>query len=304
MQTRRVWRIVGIVGSVIIAAYYIHSPSWPTPDKILLFLTFVFMALGQAKEMLKRLAPFVILLLVYESFRGIATSLNHRVNFTWMPHVDTALFGTLPTAKLQQWWWHGYVQWYDFVFYGVYMLHFILPIALALLVWKTRAAYYWRVISTYVVLSFAGFLTYLLFPAAPPWMASDQYYIQPITHVSNYIWAALGFHNFNLAYSKIAPNPVAAVPSLHAAYSTVFVIFVFKLYGKKWGAVSLIYPLLIVFGTIYMGEHYAIDAILGILYAGCSFAFVMWAYPKVVPKLKMKMKSFHLTQKQAARRTK
>ena len=162
--------------------------------------------------------------------------------------------------------------------------------ALAILVWKKRAGYYWQVISTYVVLSFAGFLTYLLFPAAPPWMASDQGYIQPITHVSNYIWASLGFHNFSLAYSKIAPNPVAAVPSLHAAYATLFVIFITKFFGKKWGVVSLVYPLLIFTGTVYMGEHYAIDAILGILYAFGSYFFVRWSYPKVAPKLKQILK--------------
>jgi len=260
------------------------------------------MAISQAKELLKRLLPFVVLLLVYESFRGIANQLNHRVNFTWMPMMDKRIFGTLPTRTLQSWWWHGHVQWYDFLFYGIYMMHFVLPIALAILVWKTRAAYYWRVIGSYVVLSFAGFLTYLLFPAAPPWMASDRGYIQPITHVSNYIWAALGFHNFNLAYSKIAPNPVAAVPSLHAAYSTLFVIFIFKLYGKKWGVVSLIYPFMIITGTIYMGEHYAIDAILGIIYAATSFMFVMWVYPKVVPWLKHKIKGLGHVVKRTAKR--
>jgi hypothetical protein len=244
------------------------------------------MAISQAKALFIRLFPFVALLLVYESFRGIASQLNSRVNFLWMPSVDIKLFGSLPTATLQRWWWHGHVMWYDFIFYGIYMMHFVLPIALAILVWKKRAGYYWQVISSYVVLSFAGFLTYLLFPAAPPWMASDQGYIQPITHVSNYIWASLGFHNFNLAYSKIAPNPVAAVPSLHAAYATLFVIFITKLFGKKWGLVACIYPILIYTGTVYMGEHYAIDAILGILYAFVSYYLVRWTYPMVAPKIK------------------
>lgn len=290
MSGKRIWQSIGIAGTLGCLLFFIHNPSWPTPDKLLIFLTFVFMAISQAKALLGRLLPFVVLLLVYESFRGIATQLNHRVNFLWMPYMDKLMFGKLPTATLQRWWWHGHVQWYDFLFYGVYMMHFVLPIALAILVWKTRAAYYWRVISSYVVLSFAGFLTYLVFPAAPPWMASDQGYIERITHVSSYVWSALGFHNFNIAYSKIAPNPVAAVPSLHAAYSTLFVIFIFKLYGKKWGAVSLIYPFLIVTGTIYMGEHYAIDAVLGILYAVTSFTFVMWAYPKVVPWFKSQLK--------------
>ncbi len=289
--SKKLWQVVGIIGSLVIVVFYLREPSWPTPDKLLIFLTFVFMAFGQAKAMLGRLLPFVVILLVYESFRGIASQLNSHVNFLWMPSVDIKLFGSLPTATLQRWWWHGHVMWYDFVFYGTYMMHFILPIALAILIWKKRVGYYWQVISTYVVLSFAGFLTYLLFPAAPPWMASDQGYIQPLTHVSNYIWASLGFHNFSLAYSKIAPNPVAAVPSLHAAYATLFVIFITKFFGKKWGLVSCVYPILIVVGTVYMGEHYAIDAILGILYAFASYYLVRWSYPKVAPRIKSLLKS-------------
>lgn len=192
----------------------------------------------------------------------------------FMPAFDEWLFGSLPTATLQSWLWHGAVRWYDMLLYLVYMLHFVLPLGLAVLVWKFRSTQYWRYVATYLFVSFSGFVTFLLFPAAPPWMASDLGYIQPIERVSSHVWAALGIHDFPSLYNRISPNPVAAVPSLHTAYAVLLSLFIYKLFGKKWGLISAIYPTLIMFGTVYQGEHYVVDVILGILYAVAGYYIV------------------------------
>lgn len=276
---RYVSRIVGAVGTLIFLVVFIRTPSFPTPDKILVFAALAAMAFGQARELLKRFVPFVALLLVYESFRGLVPSLNTHVNYGFMPAADKLLFfGHLPTTLLQNVLWHGHVQWYDFVFYGAYTLHFVLPFALAVLIWKTREKQYWRFITTFVLVSFAGFLTFLAFPAAPPWLASDKGLIEPIARVSSSIWAAFGIHDFPSVYNKISPNPVAAVPSLHAAYSMLFALFVTRMFNTKWRWLAWIYPALIWFGTTYMGEHYVIDIIIGILYAVAGY----WAAPYVL----------------------
>jgi membrane-associated phospholipid phosphatase len=264
---QRLLQIVGAIGALVSLAAYIHTPSFPTPDKILVFLVFVFMIFEQATEMLKRLLPFVALIIVYESFRSIVPKLNSHVNYTLAPHIDRMLFGNLPTVYLQRWLWHGHVQWYDFVLYTPYLLFFALPIGLALLVWKTRDKHYWEVVTAYLTLFFAAFLTFLAFPTAPPWLASQNHYIVPIVRTSSYVWASLGIHNFASVYNHLAANPVAAVPSLHSACATLLAIFVFKLYGKRWGLVSLIYPVLIYVGVVYEGEHYVFDVLMGIVYA-------------------------------------
>lgn len=270
---------IGGIATLVYLVIFIRTPSFPTPDKLLVFATFVAMAFGQARALLKRFVPFVVLLLVYESFRGLVPGLNTRVNYMWMPAVDELMFlGHLPTKLLQDVWWHGQVMWYDFVFYGAYTLHFVLPFALAVLVWKKLEKHYWHVITAYLLLSFAGFLTYLAFPAAPPWLASDKGLIEPITRVSSYVWAAFGVHDFPSVYNKISPNPVAAVPSLHAAYSILFALYATRLFRSKWVHLAWIYPALIWVGTVYMGEHYLIDAILGGMYAVAAY----FAAPPVV----------------------
>lgn len=258
---------IGVLGTLLCVLVYLQQPSWPTPDKLLVFLTFIFMIFHKGWELLKRFTPFVALVLVYESFRGLVPHLNGNVNFMFMPGFDEAVFGTLPTITLQQWLWHGQVQWYDFAIYIVYMLHFVMPLALALLVWRFRPQQYWRVMASFVVLSFAGFLTFLAFPAAPPWMAARDGYIPQITRVSSEVWGALGVQDFPSVYNRISPNPVAAVPSLHSAYATLFALFVVRLFRTKWKYLALVYPAIIYFGTVYQGEHYVVDALLGIAYA-------------------------------------
>lgn len=246
------------------------------------------MIFSDALQMLKRLLPFVVVLLSYESFRSVADHLNSHVDYSFASHMDRVLFVGLPTTYLQNLLWHGHVSWYDFVFYLAYMLHFVIPIGLAILVWKTREKHYWRMVTTYLVVTFAGFFTFLLFPAAPPWLASQNNYIEPITRVSSHVWAALGLKDFPSFYNHISPNQVAAVPSLHAAWATLLVIFVYKLYGRRWAAVATIYPFLIYVGTVYQGEHYGFDVITGIIYGIAGYVvapYVMVAVRKLFEKL-------------------
>jgi len=272
VNRKQISRWMGVLGTAACLVIFIHTPSFPTPDKILVFGTFVALMFGVARQWLKRFVPFVGLLLVYESFRGLVPQLNTHVNFMFMPAADKLLFfGHLPTAVLQHLWWHGTVQWYDFVFYGAYTLHFVLPFALAVVIWRLKDSEYWRYVTAYVSVSFIGFLTFLLFPAAPPWMANDRGLIEPITRVSSAVWAAFGIHDFPSVYNKISPNPVAAMPSLHAAYSMLFALFITTLFKSRWRWLAWIYPLLIWVGTVYQGEHYAIDAIVGIIYAVIAF---------------------------------
>lgn len=265
--------MIGGFGAVIFIAIFIYRPSFPTPDKILVLFTLIAMAFGQVRELLKRFVPFVVLLFVYDSFRGLVPYLNNNVDYVLLPAADRLMFfGQLPTVILQDLLWYGQVKWYDFLFYGAYTLHFVLPFILAVLVWKKRVSQYWRLITAYIVLSFAGFFTFLVFPASPPWLASEMGLIEPITRISSEVWRAFGIQDFPSLYNKISPNPVAAMPSLHSAYAMLFALAITALFkNNKYSQLAWIYPVLIWIGTIYQGEHYAIDAVAGVLYAWLSW---------------------------------
>ncbi len=264
---KRTGRAIGVVGAAACTVIFVAHPSFPTPDKLMIFLIFLFAGFNQGWAMFKRIFPFVAVILVYESFRSVVPQLNSHVNYALAPRLDRFIFGSLPTADLQKWWWHGQVHWYDIVLYIPYLIFFVAPLALAILIWKTRERYYWRAVCAYSLLFFMSFVTFLLLPTAPPWLASSKHFIQPITRISSNVWAAIGIGNFPSVYNHLSPNPVAAFPSLHSGASTLFSLIVFKLYGRRWGAISLIYPILIYIGVVYEGEHYASDVIAGIIYA-------------------------------------
>lgn len=262
-------RVTIQVAAVVLAAgiFAVKRNFW-TPDTLFIVLLALAVVFGKARAFLVRFVPFIGLLLVYDSFRGIADDLNKSVHFTEMINFDKFMFGgTLPTEWLQRLWWHGHVSWYDFYFYFFYTLHFLAPVLVALLIWLKRDKLYWSYMWGFIFLSFAGFLTYVIFPAAPPWMASELGYIDPIHRISSDIWYAMGVTNFSEVYSKLSPNEVAAVPSLHAAYPTLLVLFVGKAFTWRRTWWLWFYPISMWIGIVYLGEHYVFDALLGIVYA-------------------------------------
>jgi PAP2 superfamily len=242
------------------------------PDILFLIFLSIFIVYGYGKEYIRKFAPFVILLFSYDALRGLVPFISGHVHFTEMIRFDLWIgHGQLPTVALQHLWYHGSLHWYDYYFYFTYMLHFLAPFTLAMLIWRYRPGKYWQYAGALLALSYAGFLTYMLFPAAPPWMASDLHLTAPIAKLSTLVWWGWGVHNIPTLYAHFNPNPVAAVPSLHAAYPMLDFLFVNKLFGRKISLPFLIYPISVWVGVVYMGEHYVFDVILGVIYALGAF---------------------------------
>ncbi len=67
-----------------------------------------------------------------------------------------------------------------------------------------------------------------------------------------------------------SPNPVAAMPSLHAAYPWFVLLFAVKFYGWR-GGTFLVYNAMVWFSVIYLGHHWVIDILAGIVLATVCF---------------------------------
>ncbi len=256
--------------------FVIERVFW-APDTLFFLLFVLFLLLGQGKKFFLAFAPFIVLLLAYDSFRGFADQLAGRVNIWPMIHFDQWLGGgTIPTEHFQNVLlavpFHNV---FDLYFFTLYLAHFVVPVMVGIYFWKRRPSLYLPYVIALLGLSFAGFLTFLLFPAAPPWMASDMHLIPHIHKVSSELWVSAGVHNFPTVYQEIDPNPVAAVPSLHAAYPLLVTLFISRM--RKWWltAIFAFYTLSIWFGIVYMGEHYVFDVVVGVVYSVITFATVM-----------------------------
>ncbi|HET9098288.1 MAG TPA: phosphatase PAP2 family protein, partial [Candidatus Saccharimonadales bacterium] len=200
--------------------------------------------------------------------------------YSFMPAMDRTITGGMPTAMLQKLLWHGHVVWYDYFFYAFYAAHYVLIVFLAWMVYKFRKDGFEYFYSVYLLATLSAFVFFVLYPTAPPWMASSDGYIPHITRVSQAVFNSLGVHNFAGLYNRYSPDAAGAFPSLHSAYASLFSIFTFRFFGKRWGTLSLIYPLTIFFAVIYLGEHYLTDVIAGV---ALSFS-CYWAVPFLLKK--------------------
>jgi membrane-associated phospholipid phosphatase len=260
-----------------------------TPERFLLAPLAAAIVLKRTRPYVRDFLPFLLLILLYEELRGVAHLLRPHPYYRPQIRIEEALFGGhLPSVELQHWLWTGHLRFYDHVIIVFSSIHFIVPPALAFFFWLTDLLLFRRFVRTYLALSFFGALTFLLFPAAPPWAASRAGVIRPVALIST-----------DGSGSKVPGgsglllhNPYAAIPSLHAGYAMLVFLFVAS-YARplrlRWPITILaaLYPLAMGFCVVYTGNHYVVDLLIG--FASAIGAFVL------VPKL-VHRPSLHLVR--------
>jgi hypothetical protein len=214
--------------------------------------------------------PLTAVLLVYDLSRGAADSIGIPVHFEAMIDFDRFLFfGETPTEWMQT---HLFetdaVRWWDVFFTIVYTSHFIVPFAVAGVLWARHRQAFLSFTKRFVTLSSAGLLTYIAFPAAPPWMASEQDLLGEVQRSTASGWEVIDL-NTAAAFEKgqAAVNLVAAVPSLHAAFAALVAMFLWSRVGRGWRPLLVAYAVAMGFSLVATGEHYVFDILLGWTYA-------------------------------------
>jgi PAP2 superfamily len=252
-----------------------------TPDRYLLVLLAPALVLGRGRRYLLDFAPFVLLIVLYEECRGIAHILHPSPYY--LPQLDAEkwLFdGHVPSNVLQDWLWTGNLHWYDQALSAVTRIHFIVPPTLAFALWLRRRALFYRFAATLLLLSYAGALTFLIFPAAPPWAAAAHGLVAPLADPAGTQAATSPLPtDSGPIYQLVDGNPYAAVPSLHGGYSFLVFLFVATLAWRtrfRWWALGLgaLYPLVQSFAVVYTGNHYVVDLLIGFAYATAAFLAV------------------------------
>jgi membrane-associated phospholipid phosphatase len=260
-----------------------------TPDVLAVAFGLSAVILGRGRLFLRDWIPFIALLLAYELMRGIADDTGLGVHVTDMVVADRLVsFGVIPTQVLQDALRPATgVDPIAIMATVVYMLHFALPLVTGYVLWVWRRPQFYDFVAALILLSLAGFVTYLLVPAAPPWYAANAgvidgpdgapvlAYLKPAAFET--LAEALGFDGaylYSFAFAGVNPNLVAAFPSLHVAYPFLTFLVLRRAFGRV-GWLALGYAVLVSFSVIYTGDHWIIDA-----FAGAAYAYV--AYYAVV----------------------
>lgn len=260
---------------LVIVLFMLSRNMAMTPDRIFVVLLFAAFILGRGRSFLKDWTPFIGLLIGYELLRGFADTAGFHVNVENLVNLERGLFGFIPSEELQRRFFDpNNIHWYDIGAVLIDFLHFPLPLIAAFYFWMKDRHQYWKFLVALMTLSFAGFVTYLVFPAAPPWYAAQKLHLINVSKVVDFVVSDIGWGwDFSQIYNKLNPNQVAAMPSLHSAYPWLCFLAL-RQYNKKLSWFFLPYPILVWASVVYLGEHYVIDVIAGVTYATIAYLLV------------------------------
>jgi membrane-associated phospholipid phosphatase len=263
---------VQMVMIAVMSALTLLSGKVPGLDMLGLILLTLFLWGMRDKIAFLDFAPFLLMLYTYEVVRSVILAVGtdglHVADLVALE--KTLCAGIIPSSALQRAVDStSFSVIVDVVANSFYMTHFFSVILAGVVIWSRRKAHYWPYIMGLILLSYCGFLTYVFFPAAPPWWASMNGY--------------LGGQPVNLDHSLLSPsyifasaNALGAMPSLHSAWP--FYLFFYCLY--VWGRKALpvvVLPLGVAVSSIYLGHHYVVDVLGGIAYASVAFGIaVAW----------------------------
>jgi hypothetical protein len=301
-RRRRNW-LLGLVTLLFVGGLFRFG--YPTGREVLTAWVLLFLLAACAgsvrvwsRVVLRDWLPLFAVLFLYDWLRGAADGIgaaivslpalrNGQTGAGGIDHAhvlpqldaDRVLFGgTVPTVWLQD---HLYdpahVHWYDALASAVYMSHFVVSLAVAVALWTRSYAVFRRYVWTLVALTLVTLLTYALFPAAPPWMASLNGYLPPgVDRIVTHTLSATGVDTVHALVTKGAAyaNAVAAVPSLHGGIPMMLLLFAWPLIGPRRRALLALYPIAMLLTVVYTGEHYVSDVLLGWVYAAGAVTLV------------------------------
>ncbi len=258
-----------------------------TPDVILIALGLAAVILGRGRLFLRDWIPFIGLFFAYELMRGYADKFGAAIHVEDVIAAERLVsLGQLPTQLLQAAL-HPASGTDPFAVAGTifYFLHFPLPLAIAFLLWLRRRRLYYDFVAALIILSMTAFVTYILLPVAPPWWAALHGFLpaDAILHLKDEGFQTLaqtfgfdGSYVYSYAIYQINPNEVAAFPSLHAAYPFLAFLFARRAFGRP-GWLMLAYSACVWFSVVYLGEHWVVDILGGMAYAGIAYWLILHA---------------------------
>jgi len=219
-------------------------------------------------------ALYLIGFILFAKLRGWADGVGAPVQFDYAATMEETLFlGVLPSVWLQERLYSfarlGPVEAYTI---GVYLSYFFAPHAVAFALWRFDRERFKTYAFSFMATLYIGLLTCAVLPTAPPWMAAQMGYIRHVYQVLPDIAGEVTPGTYHAAYELAGANNVAAMPSLHAAIPFLMAIALWKYRGLRW--LGAAYAASMLFSIVYLGEHYAVDGLVGWAIAGAAWAGV------------------------------
>jgi membrane-associated phospholipid phosphatase len=213
------------------------------------------------------LAIVAVLVLCYDRIRGLAevkraVAVDNGLQLLTLEHhigIDLELPSNLWLAA------HRYLA--DMASWYYQVAHLTVTLGVLVVCYIRRPDVYRSARNALILINVVGLVIYWCYPVAPPRLLPGSAFVDvtKVTGVAN-------------AASTSAPNPYAAMPSLHTAWA-VWVTVVALILVRVWWLrlVALLYPVLTVAVIVTTGNHYLLDTVAGAALAvGATAAVRCW----------------------------
>ncbi len=252
------------------------------PEIYLLIILFLIIV-RKTREFIRDWVLFIGILYTFDALRGFAfytVVKYHRKYFMWyVLKIEKAILGGKTiTNILQSIFWHGKITFFEKFLTSIHASHFLIFLVVGVFIWIDNREKFYQYATGLSVVMFFGILGYILIPTAPPWIASNMLVIPKFERIIIHVYRDLP----TTLLAIFDTNPVAAMPSIHAAFPFFIFLFTLKNYKLRYKVISFIYFLLVTFTITYCGEHYLTDVL-----AGCVVSIVaLFLYPYILPLYK------------------
>lgn len=273
--------VLPAVYASILCVFCLAYGVFPGPEFIVLCF-FIYAAYNKkSRRFVTDWVPFVSLFLSYEAMNGIVGSLSKIAHVAEPVIAELRVFGSIPTLLLQQFYRTPFLDYLGAFFYS---LHFIAPTVFGFLLWKYHPENYRKYTLALAIGTYSALITFLFYPVAPPWLGVKA------TRILFQVDNNLGIPFYRTIFDFVQSNPFAAFPSLHATYPWLISLYALKI--KKTNALPvLLFPIGVWFSAVYLGEHYIVDVIGGIIYATCAFFLVEKLIPLFIRHTRITQRS-------------
>ena len=271
---------VSVVYLLLVSGVMIWRGISVSPDYLLLILVPVALLSGRFVRFLRDWVAFIALFLGYEALGGVAPKTGIRPHYEFPIRIDKALFwGTDPSQWLQA---HlGSLHWLAVACTVVYFGHFLIPIAVGMVLWLVDRVQFLRFTVSLLAMSFAAFVVFLLVPVAPPWLAG-KHHLLPGVHSLLSLPSAVSPY-----FNRLNPDAAAAFPSLHSAYPLLAALALWPV-TRRGAVLAFTWCAAVWFSVVYLGQHYVTDVIGGIVFAVVTWLIMTQILVPMIPSLQHK----------------
>lgn len=223
---------------------------------------------------------YIVGFIAFAQLRTIADDTGIAAHTSYVIDLESRLFTGIPTVELQGWLNAAGTGAFDIAMVAVYLTYFVAPHLVAVALWRYRRGAIVPFVSAILITAYIGLAISFVLPTTPPWLAAEQGDIAPVERI---ISTAMGgasstSSGFNEAEAVVSANEVAAMPSLHMALTAVIVLALWR-YGRRARVTAIAYAAAMGLALVYLGEHYVVDLVFGVLVAVIAWRLATRIWP-------------------------